>query len=436
MTPLATSLILSWVLFCFAVVAIGAPMAALGRAARTRSVMPDIGPALVCSWLTVAIAVPIAAALQGFNWVTALGISAACPVGLWLLRHRGAQAAAVREVVRSLVFQAVTLKMARAPRFNVRECAAPVLGLLLLSLLPMASGGLDVRLPVPVDFDTLWRTRQILAGTAVWDPLASLAAVLTRVSAANPLHVANAIRLALVALTGVAAAVLIAELRGRRSRIALLAGPSALVLFAPWAPASTWALALVTLIGATSVFLWIRDRHSRGGWYASAAFALAAGQLFAVGGNAGLLFHVSRTAQYLEHRSAAGEAIRLDRSASDRDWVLVGAPEQQLEIVNGHFYDLARFVSRFRGRAGDPGFRFDLGAKRLYVFVEEQPYDAGAAVFGGDFVAAQPVSYRVPRERFRLSQLARQICDDYRRTHARAAIIFDDGAVRVYQIDL
>jgi hypothetical protein len=248
--------------------------------------------------------------------------------------------------------------------------------------------------------------------------------------------VANAIRLALVALTGAAAGILIAEIRGRRSRMAVVLGPPALVLFAPWAPAATWAVALVTLVGATSLFLWIRDRHTRDGWYAAAAFALAAGQLVPFTGNFETLAEVSRTAQYLEHRVAVQQALRLDRSASDVDWVLVGAPEQQLEIVNGRFYDLARFVSRFRDRTGDPRFRFDLGAKRLYVFVEEQPYDGGAAVFGGEFVAAQPVSYRVPRERFRLSQLARQICDEYRRTHARAAIIFDDGALRVYQIDL
>jgi hypothetical protein len=398
--------------------------------------MPDVGPALVCSWLTMAIAVPMAAALQGFNWVTAIVISAICPVGLWLLGHRGAHAAAVRQIVRSIVFQAVTLKITGARRFNVHESAAPVLGMLLLSFTPVAAGGLDVRLPVPADFDTLWRTRQILAGTPVWDPLASLAAVLTRVSAANPLHVANAIRLALVALTGVAAAILVAEVRNRRSTIAIVAAPLALVLFAPWAPVPTWALALTTLVGGTSFFLWIRDRHSRDGGYALAALVLAAGQLVPFSGNLGTLLQVSRTAQYLEHRAAVQEALRLDRSESDGDWVLVGAPEQQLELVNGGFYDLARFVSRFRGRSGDPHFRFDLGAKRLYVFVEEQSYDAGAAVLGGEFVAAQPVSYRVPRERFRLNQLARQICDEYRRTHARAAIIFENGALRVYQIDL
>jgi hypothetical protein len=436
MSLLATSLILSWVLFWFAIVGICAPLAALGRAAGRRTVMPDIGPALVCSWLTLAIGVWLAGAVHGFNWVTALVISAVCPVALWLSRHRGGQAAAFRQVVRSVIVRAVTLRLVRAPRFNIRECAAPIIGIALLSCSPLLlGGGLDVRVPVPADFDVLQRARQILGGAAVWDPLASLAAVLTRVSAASPLHVANAIRLALVALTGMAAGLLVAEVRRRRSTIGVVAVALTFVLLAPWAPAATWTILLAALIGATSFFLWIRDRQSRDGWYAVAAVALAAGQLLPFAGNLDVLARVSRTAQYLEYPAAARAALQLDRASSDVEWVLVGFPEQQLEIANGRFYDLARFVSRFRDRTGHPGFRFDLGAERIYVMVEKRPFDAGTSVSGGQFVDAQPVSYRVPRERFRMSQLAQEICDEYRRTHAGAAIIFDDEALRVYQID-
>jgi hypothetical protein len=210
--------------------------------------------------------------------------------------------------------------------------------------------------------------------------------------------------------------------------------PLAVPLAAPHLPAAAWAIALATLVGASSLLLWMRTRRSRDGWCALAALALAAGQVQPAAGNLRVLTQVNTTARYLEHPAAARQALRLDRTLSDTDWVLVGLPEQRLEIEKGRFYDLARFVSRFRDRAGEPGFRFDLG-ERIYVFVELQPFDTGVTAFDGEFAAAQPVSYRVPRERLRLAQLARQICDEYRRTHAGAAIIYDDGALRVYQID-
>jgi hypothetical protein len=147
-----------------------------------------------------------------------------------------------------------------------------------------------------------------------------------------------------------------------------------------------------------------------------------------------VLARTSHTAHYLEHPGAAAQALRLDRTPGDTDWLLVAPPEQQLEVGQGRFYDLARFVSRFHGRSGHPSFRFDLGAERMYVFVEHRPFDPGAA-FGVTFVAAQPAAYQVPRERFRLGQLARQTCDDYARSHGRTAIRYDDGELRVYQID-
>jgi hypothetical protein len=434
-TVLHTSLVLVWVLFWFGIVGICAPMAALGRAAGTRRLLLHIGPALVGAWLTAAIGVPLAAAGNGFNWVTAIVLAALCPVGLWLGRDRGAYGVRLRRVIRAFVMDVVTLKIVRSLRLDNRKRAVAFAGMSALLVWVLVSGGRDVRLPVAADFDALWRTRQLLAGVPVWDPLASLAALLTRISAANPLYVASALRMALVALTGLAAAILIAEICGRRRTLAILSAPLALPLLVPPVPVAAWAIALAALVGVTSLLLWMRERRSRDGWAAVAAFALAAGQAQPFIGNLGELVWVSRTAQYLEHPAAVQQALRLDRTVSDSDWVLVGPPELQLEIEKGRFYDLARFVGRFRDRAGDPSFRFDLGAERIYVFVETQPFDSGTPVFRGRFVTAQPVSYRVPRERSRLSLLARQICDDYRRAHARAAITYDDGALRVYQID-
>jgi hypothetical protein len=416
MTMLAAALTSAWVLFCLVFFAIGVPMAALGPFADRRSRLLNVGPTLACSWLTIAISVPLAASVHGFNWVTALVIAGVCPVGLWLARHRGTCSIAFRHTVRSLIFRALGLRAVRLPPFTVREWILPLAGLSALLAWSFVTGRSDVRLPVPADFDTLWRTRQILSGAAtVLDPLASLAAVVTRIAAANPLHVAGAIRLALVVLTGLAAGILVAEVCGRLWTIPAVAG--------------------AMLVGVTSLYIWIRDCRPRDGWYALAAFVLAASLLLPFIGNLDMLVRVSRTAQYLEHSAAAEQALQLDRSPADSDWLLVAPPEQQLEVGKGRFYDLARFVSRFRGRSGDPNFRFDLGVERIYVFVDERPVDPGFGAVGVRFVAAQPAVYQVPRERFRLGQLAREICDDYARSHARTAIHYDDGELRVYQID-
>jgi hypothetical protein len=436
MTMLAASLTSAWVLFCLAFFGIGVPMAALGPFADRRSRVLSVGPTLVCSWLTMAVCVPLAASVHGFNWVTALMIAAICPVGLWLARQQGARSIAARRMVRSLIFRAVTLRAVRLTRFNVREWILPLAGLSALFVWPFVTGRSDVRLPVPADFDTLWRTRQILAGAAtVLDPLASLAAMLTRIAAANPLHVAGAIRLALVVLTGLAAGILVAEVCGRLWTIPAVAGAIPVGVFVPWAPAVTWAVTFAMLVGVTSLYVWIRDCRRRDGWYALAAFALAASLLLPFIGNLDVLVRVSNAAHYLEHSAAAAQALQLDRSPGDSDWLLVAPPEQQLEVEKGRFYDLARFVSRFRGRTSDPSFRFDLGVDRIYVFVEQRPVDPGFAAAGVRFVATQPAAYQVPRERFRLGQLAREICDDYARSHARTAIRYDDGELRVYQID-
>src|SRR5207245_8871152 len=124
-------------------------------------------------------------------------------------------------------------------------------------------------------------------------------------------------------------------------------------------------------------------------WHTRAAVALAAGLLLPFAGNPEVL-RVSRTAQYLEHHAAAQEALRLESSRSDDDWVVVAPPEQQLEVGSGRFYDLARFVSRFRDRTGDPRFRFDLGASRIYVFVEQRALEHAASAFGAKCVSDLP----------------------------------------------
>jgi hypothetical protein len=380
----------------------------------------------------MAIGVPAAVSVHGFNWATALLLSFAWPAALWAIRHRGRCRASFVEQIRRLVFRVV------APEWTVRwprltAMTVVIAGLSIIPFVRYAIGHSDVRLPVPADFDTLWNTRQLLDGMPAWDPLASFSAVLTRVSAADALSVMVASRLALIALAAAAAGLCCAEIV--RHRAGALAAP-VLVLLAPWAPAAVWAVILLSLVSATSVVVWWRHRRPADLWHASAAGLLAAGQVLALP-DTGVLLHVSRTPAYQEHRSAPVEAMRLARLPhDDAQWVLVGPPEQRLETGGrGAYLDLARFVSRFGERAGDARFRFDLGPRRLFVFVEKAPLDVSRAVRGVSFIEAQPAAYRVPRERARLARLARQLCDDYRRTHSGAEIVYDDDVLRVYRID-
>ncbi len=432
MQTMSAAMTTAWVLCCLSIIGLWMPAAVLGPGTGSRTSIARYGPALAWTWLTMAIGVPAAVAVNGFNWVTAILLSCSWPVVLWALRHRGACRPTFTRLVRALVFRVVAPPERPAwPRLNGRTVL--LAGLPLIPLAAWLAGGSDIRLPVPADFDTFWRTRQLLDGTPVWDPLASFAAVLTRVSAAQALHVAIAWRLALPALTAAATGVLVAEMVGSRQGFIV-----ALVVMAmsPWAATGAWAVALLTVIGGTSLLLWLRHRSPADGWHATVAFGLALGQIAAHAEGPRALWRVSRTAQYLEHPAAPYLALALARLPPDEDWLLVGPPEQRLEAGGrGRFYDLSRFVARFGDRTGDERFRFDLGGRRLFVFVEKAPFDVSRADGGVQFVMAQPPAYRVPRERARLARLARQICDDYRRTHAGTEIVYDDAVLRVYRID-
>jgi hypothetical protein len=434
MTSLWTSIVMAWVLMCLTVVGICAPAAALGQRADRSAARLEFGPALVWTWLTIALGVPATAAFRGFNWVTALVVCAGWPTALWLVRHRRGYRVRFRDTVRALVLRAIALREANALELN-SQSLVPIIAMLLLPLPSLMMGGTDLRLPAPTDFDTLWHTRQLLAGNAVWDPLASLAAVLIRLSAADALHVSAALRLALIALAAAAAGVLIAELGCRRA--AAGAAAAAIVVLAPPAPMITWSVVLVGLIGVTSLLRRARDRSARDGWHAMAALVLAVGQLVPFLDRPGELLAAGTSPRYLEHRAVADQAVRLSQSLDDLDSVIVGPPELRLEIGGEErTYDLAEFVSRFRDRTNDRQFRFDFPARRVFVFVEKRPFVADDPPRRVRFVSAQPAVYRVPRERSRLARLARQICDDYRRTHAGVAIMYEDAMLRVYRIDL
>jgi hypothetical protein len=316
----------------------------------------------------LAVLVPLTASVRGFNWATALVMSAALPALAWGWCHRGEHRRALRRSVRSLIFS--VLEAGSFRRWVARTSAAALSVCVVSGAFLLSTGGMDVRLPSPVDFDTLARTRQLLSGTLAWDPLASLLAVVTRVAAADALTTMRAMRLAFIAVTAAAAAGLFAAItRSRYESAGSVLASVALVPLAPRAPLVTWAIALSVMVGVTALVHCFRYQSARHGWYALGALALAASLVMPFADRAEAIWQVGASHEYLEHPSAAREAVRLARSSVD-DWLLVAPPEQQLEIDGrGRFYDLARFVARFDGRVANPDFRFDFGVGILLVFV-------------------------------------------------------------------
>jgi hypothetical protein len=211
--------------------------------------------------------------------------------------------------------------------------------------------------------------------------------------------------------------------------------PAAAAGFAPVAPLTTWAIALLALIGLASAGRWARGRRRRDAWCAAAAVVLAGAHALPFAAHPAAIWRTSRTAPFVEREASARQALRLARGA-EGPWVLVGPPEQQLEIDGrGRFYDLARFVARFDGRTGRTAFRFDLGGGPLFVFVEKTAPERGVVAGGLRFLDARPAVYGVPYERARLARRARRLCDAYRRTHSGASIFYDDAELRVYRIE-
>src|SRR5207249_1682396 len=73
---------------------------------------------------TLAIGAPLAAAVNGFNWVTAIALAAVCPVGFWLSLHRGAYHVAFRGAIHSFVMDVLTLRVVRPSRIDPRTWLA------------------------------------------------------------------------------------------------------------------------------------------------------------------------------------------------------------------------------------------------------------------------------------------------------------------------
>lgn len=430
-SALSTGAAIVWVWCCLAMVLLAGPAIVLARTPGANRRSAAIEAALPWTWAAIAVLVPAATAIRGFNWASALLISIAVPLTVWLSRHRGRRRAGFRRVVRAAVLTVVTARPQASDIISTLRrrqwLIAGAAGLLAAATL------IPIRLTVPADFDVLWRTHLLLGGQACWDPVAALAALATRISAVDALVAIVALRLGLMAMTAGAACLLVVTVAGRRTLTAL--APIPVVVSAAQIPVSIWAFLLFAVVGAVQLARWRRDR--RGRWQSAVvAGVLALTQLPSTASVTGS-WQDAPPMTALEHPSAARETLRLTRRSGGGDWLLVAPPEQALEVDSrDHVYDLLQFVSRFADRTASADFRFDLPVRRLYVMVEKTPLDVSRPAPGVDFLVSQPAAYRVPSQRERLEQAARRLCDDYRRTHTGATIAYDDDLLRVYQFEL
>src|SRR6185436_9882180 len=304
--------------------------------------------AFVAAWSAAAVLVPALALIRGFNWLTALLVCGVTPVLLWLVRHRRRRRLAFNRLVRDLVLHVVT---ARPDRTRIRQVGtAAACAMFAAAVLGLAAVSTGLRLAVPADFDTLWRTRQLLGGAMSWDPIAAVAAVVARIAAVDALVAVIAVRICLIGVTLLAATAWAARLLGQSSTAALTVP---LAVTAPVVSLDVWAVALLAII-VVSAFA------TRRAWCAIAAGLLASAHLVHCANPQAVWSQMGVNAA-LEHPAAARETLRLVHESPGDDWLLVAPPEQALEIDGrDRSYDLARFVSRFRNQTGRPGFRFNL----------------------------------------------------------------------------
>lgn len=393
------------------------PAMAMGRPADGTGRSPDMLGAPVWTILAVIILVPPLARLHLFNWVTAMMAPLASAGCLWLCRYRGALSRAFRALSRHSTLRILMwMDHARsAPRmaFPARFAGSAVSALVAVAFLFWMTAR-DLRFSSPADYDVLAHTNVLLAGgQAVFDPAASVAAVVSRLAAVDPMQ-------ALRFLKPLTVPGSIAAFGFEMSSLNAALGWTALI-----------AAGLLSLAALGGV-------HRRGGWHALAACAIAMLSFSAANRAAARADGSAGRGGYVEYDAAARQALRIAREFADRPWTIVAPPEQRVEVADPHrFMALADFVRRFGDRAGDRRFRFALPGRDLFVFVERNPLsvDPGAALTPARYSStdAGDAQYRMPNARARLEALAQDLCERYRRTHARTSVYYEDANLRIYR---
>jgi hypothetical protein len=432
MTLLIDFLLGLWIVAVAAIAFAVVPALTLGRPAGRTAWWPDVLAGVVWTVLAVIVLVPVLAALHLLNWATALLVPLAWPIVLWLYRYRGAPVGAFRALCRrttlsvlmwmkqpptahDAIAQPRRSQRAPTPLFSARSAVSAV-ALIAAAALLFWTTARELRFSSPADYDVLAHTRAMLAGGHwIADPAASLAAVLSRVAAVDPMQALRFLRPLTAPGSIVAAALPNVSLNAACAWTAVIAA----VL-----------LALVAVQGV----------HRRDRWHVVAAGAVAA-LSFSAAGRTGIgaadAVGSAGTGGYVEYDAAPRQALNIARDFADRPWAIVAPPEQRVEIGDPRrFIALAEFVRRFGDRAGDRRFRFDVPGRDLFVFVERTPLHVppGAALAPGRYSSSLSpgAAYWMPNARVRLERQALELCERYRRSHARAAVYFEDANLRVY----
>lgn len=406
-----------WIVTVAAIAFAAIPAMALGRPAGRASWWPEVLAGVVWSVLATILLVPSLAHFHLLNWATALLVPLAWPLGLWLYRYRGAPSGAFRALCRRSTLRMLRwLEQSRSTQsppsksFSARSALAAVSVAFAVALLFWATAR-ELRFSSPADYDALAHTRVMLAGGQwVLDPAASLAAVLSRLAAVDPMQALRFLK--------------------------PLTAPGSIVAWAAQTPslnaACGWTAAIIAVMLALVA---VKRVHRRDPWHVLAACAVAAFSLSAAG-RAGAADGrgFGEASGYVEYDAAPRQALAIARTFTDRPWVIVAPPEQRVELADPRrFMPLAEFVRRYGDRAGERSFRFDVRGHDLFVFVERTPLrvDPGAALTPARY-AAGGATYWLPNARARLERRALELCESYRRSHALAGVYYDDANLRIY----
>jgi hypothetical protein len=427
MDAVAGVLLCGWIVAVFCAIYLVLPAAALGRAPTRELWWPEWLGASCWSVLATILLVPPLARFHLLNWATSLLTPAVFPLALWCYRYRGAPGGNLQHLSRRVAIKlfSTTPRLPRLERLDI------FVGFT-LAVAPMTFGRsiAELRLQAPADYNTLAAARTLATGGRwVFDPAASIAVILARVSAADVMHVLRFLPAIAIVAGAAAGAAVVSRRAGRWSQLCFLA---ALIVFAAiGAEVVTSApRAVGVCFGATAVAMSVIASdgvHRRDRWHVAAALAVAALVFAAPKPNAAS----AGASGYVEYDASARTALRISQSATAQSWIIVAAPEQRLEIADAtRFLDIAEFVRRYGGRTGASSFRFGLGANELFVFVEKQPLASPAGLAPSGATAA----YSMPNARARIQRAALAACDDYNRSHPRGEIYYEDAQLRVYRL--
>ena len=168
------------------------PALALGRVPWRTSRWPEFIGGAAWSTLAAILLVPPLAALRLLNWITALLVPLAWPLALCMYRHHSGPPRAFREQCRRVTLRALQWHLQRRPSWRGTAPGA-VAAAGAIAIYRLAAR--EVRFASVADYDTLAHARALLAGGEwIMDPAASVAAIVSRLAAVDPMQALRFLR--------------------------------------------------------------------------------------------------------------------------------------------------------------------------------------------------------------------------------------------------